>query len=52
MQYFNTIMQCKDVIETSNETTKKAIENVRNNVGLSRSFSSVKELMEDFNADD
>ena len=35
-----------------NEETKKAIENARNGVGLSRGFTSVKELMEDLDADD
>lgn len=35
-----------------NEVTKAAIENARNGIGLSRSFSSVAELMEDLNADD
>lgn len=35
-----------------NEETVKAIENVRNQENLSRSFSSVKELMEDLNAED
>lgn len=34
-----------------NELTAKAIENVRNGVGLSKGFSSVSELMEDLNAD-
>lgn len=35
-----------------NDETKKAIENVRNGVGLSKGFTSVKELMEDLCADD
>ena len=35
-----------------NEETKKAIENARNGAGLSRGFTSVKELMEDLDADD
>lgn len=35
-----------------NDETKKAIENVRNGVGLSKGFTSVKELMEDLYADD
>ena len=35
-----------------NEVTRKAIEDARNGVGLSRKFSSVSELMEDLNADD
>nr|WP_325200864.1 type II toxin-antitoxin system RelB/DinJ family antitoxin [uncultured Oscillibacter sp.] len=35
-----------------NEETRKAIEHVRKGIGLSRGFSSVKELMEDLNADD
>lgn len=34
------------------EETKKAIENARNGVGLSQGFTSVKELMEDLDADD
>ena len=38
--------------DTPNEETIRAIENVRNGVGLSRSFHSVSELMEDLNADD
>ena len=37
--------------EIPNEETRKAIENVRNGIGLSKSFSSVAELMEDLNAD-
>lgn len=37
--------------EIPNEETRKAIENVRNGIGLSKSFSSVTELMEDLNAD-
>ncbi len=39
-------------IDTPNKTTIEAIENVRNNTNLSKSFSSVKALMEDLNADD
>ena len=35
-----------------NEETKKAIENVRKGVGLSKGFHSVAELMEDLYADD
>lgn len=35
-----------------NEETRRAIENARKGIGLSRGFSSVKELMEDLNADD
>ena len=35
-----------------NEATRKAIENERKGIGLRRGFSSVKELMEDLNADD
>ena len=34
-----------------NDETKQAIENVRNGVGLSKGFTSVKELMEDLYAD-
>ena len=32
--------------------TRKAIEDAENGIGMSRSFSSVKDLMEDLNADD
>lgn len=35
-----------------NEETRKAIEDVRNGIGLSQGFHSVRELMEDLNADD
>ena len=35
-----------------NEVTRKAIEDARNGIGLSRKFSSVSELMEDLDADD
>lgn len=35
-----------------NKETLQAIEDARNGIGLSRSFSSVAELMEDLNADD
>lgn len=38
--------------EFPNEGTRIAMENVRNGMNLSRSFSSVAELMEDLNADD
>lgn len=38
--------------EIPNDETKMAIENVRNGRGLSKSFRSVKELMEDLYADD
>jgi DNA-damage-inducible protein J len=38
--------------EVPNEETKRAIENVRNGVGLSKGFHSVAELMEDLYADD
>ena len=38
--------------EIPNDETKMAIENVRNGRGLSRSFGSVKDLMEDLYADD
>ena len=37
--------------EIPNDETKKAIENVRNGVGLSKGFTSVKGLMEDLYAD-
>lgn len=39
-------------LEESNEETKKAIEDARNGIGLSRAFGSVEELMEDLNAED
>ena len=35
-----------------NAVTRKAVEDVENGVGMSRAFSSVKDLMEDLNADD
>lgn len=35
-----------------NEETRRAIENVRKGVGLSKDFHSVSELMEDLYADD
>ena len=35
-----------------NEETRRAIEDEKRGVGLSRGFSSVQELMEDLNADD
>ena len=38
--------------EMPNEDTLRAMANVDNGVNLSRSFSSVAELMEDLNADD
>ncbi len=38
--------------DISNEETKRAIDNVRNGIGLSRGFHSVSELMEDLYADD
>ena len=38
--------------EAPNAETRKAIEDARNGVGLSRGFNSVKDLMEDLNADD
>ena len=38
--------------EVPNDVTRKAIEDVENGIGMSRAFSSVKELMEDLNADD
>ena len=38
--------------EIPNAETKKAIENVRKGVGLSRGFHSVSELMEDLYSDD
>ncbi len=38
--------------EVPNAVTRKAIEDTKNGIGLSRPFSSVKELMDDLNADD
>ena len=38
--------------DVPNEETIRAIENVRNGIGLSRGFHSVSELMEDLSADD
>ncbi len=38
--------------EVPNEETRRAIENARNGVGLSKGFNSVSELMEDLYADD
>ena len=35
-----------------NEETRRALEETRKGIGLSRPFSSVQELMEDLNADD
>lgn len=35
-----------------NEETRKAIEDARQGVGMSKSFNSVKDLMEDLDADD
>ena len=38
--------------DVPNEETKKAIENTKKGVGLSKGFNSVSELMEDLYADD
>lgn len=38
--------------EVPNADTKKAIEDARKGIGMSKGFSSVEELMEDLNADD
>lgn len=38
--------------EVPNTDTKKAIEDARKGIGMSKAFSSVEELMEDLNADD
>ncbi|MFQ9096082.1 MAG: type II toxin-antitoxin system RelB/DinJ family antitoxin [Faecalibacterium sp.] len=38
--------------EVPNADTKKAIEDARKGIGMSKPFSSVEELMEDLNADD
>lgn len=38
--------------EVPNADTRKAIEDARKGIGMSKPFSSVEELMEDLNADD
>lgn len=38
--------------EMPNAETRKAIEDARKGVGMSKAFSSVEELMEDLNAED
>lgn len=38
--------------DTPNEETRRAIEEVRRGIGLSKAYSSVEEMMEDLNADD
>lgn len=38
--------------DVPNEETRKAMEDVRKGIGLSRAFSSVEELMEELDADD
>lgn len=38
--------------EIPNAATRKAIEDARNGIGLSKGFTSMSELMEDLNADD
>ena len=38
--------------EVPNAVTRKAIEDAKNGIVMSKGFSSVKELMEDLNADD
>lgn len=38
--------------ETPNSVTKQAIEDARKGIGLSKPFTSVKELMEDLNSED
>lgn len=38
--------------EIPNSETRKSIENARKGIGISREFSTIKELMEDLNADD
>ena len=38
--------------EVPNADTRKAIEDARKGIGMSKAFSSVEELMEDLNADD
>lgn len=39
-------------LEVPNGETRKAIENAEKGIGMSRTFSSVSELMDDLNADD
>ena len=46
------VLPVEIAIDVPNEETKKAIENVKNGVGLSKSFNSVAELMDDLYADD
>lgn len=41
-----------EIQRVPNAETRKAIEDARKGIGLSRGFSSVAELMEDLNADD
>ena len=43
---------CEIGAEVPNAETKKAIEDARKGIGMSKAFSSVEELMEDLNADD
>lgn len=38
--------------ENPNATTRRAMEDTERGIGMSRSFSSVSELMEDLNAED
>ena len=38
--------------EVPNADTKKAIEDARKGIGMSKAFNSLSELMEDLNADD
>lgn len=38
--------------EIPNSVTRKAIEDARNGIGMSKAFSSIDELMDDLNAED
>ena len=44
---------CDDIVDTAvpNAKTEETIENVKDGVGMSRVFYSVKELMDDLNSD-
>lgn len=46
------IMMFQNLADVSNEETKAAMEDIDNGRNLSRAFHSVKELMEDLDADD
>lgn len=50
--FMQGILAGMEPMDTPNETTIRAIEEAHAGIGLSRSFSSVAELMEDLDADD